>query len=253
MAVSAQVPSVITLATNVDPVAGWSTNGTLIEAINLGPPMTAASLAGGTNVQPCTVNGISFGTNAILTVIQPRSFTGTNEYYYDNLNLYGSSWSSGSDYNAQQLYWTWQVNMAAQNSGADYSLVMMITNPVPNHVYQFQALFDFGWPYSGTLVVGSANGGASYPYTYFDLTSDPNGDTYHQTSASFTWTAQYSTNFGLLAFQQGSFETIVFGYQLRDLSVGKPGIYQDLVISPRTRCTRETPRHSMLPVTGNWT
>ena len=67
---------------NVDPETGWLTNGVVIEAINLGPSDTSPYLL----VEPVTVNGISFGTNAVLTTNWGGAYSSAVDSRYSGID-----------------------------------------------------------------------------------------------------------------------------------------------------------------------
>ena len=122
LALGFQAHGAVVLSVNygVDLTQGWLTNGTAVDAVNLGP-------TGG--VTPATVNGITFATQPTVT-----GYSGAPTFYSSSTtpNVNASIYS-GNDSNLQNLYWTgWDINAWSSPS---YAAFVLANPPTPGHVY----------------------------------------------------------------------------------------------------------------------
>ena len=210
---------------NVDPETGWLTNGVVIEAINLGPSETSPFLY----VEPVTVNGISFGTNAVLTTNWGGAYSSDVDSRY-----------SGSDPALLNLYYTYRaVNSWTLGSSASFRF----SNLTPGRVYQAQINSGAQWDWAALTLNATADSGSNTLYQYLG----------NSTSASvvyrslYTWEATTNSMTGETNFAEvnmspnGTTECRVFGYTLRDISYGPPAVYENVSISPGTNVYAVTP------------
>jgi hypothetical protein len=210
---------------NVDPETGWLTNGVVIEAINLGPSETSPYLY----VEPVTVNGISFKTNAVLTTNWGGAYSSAFDSRY-----------SGSDPALQNLYYTYrQVNNWTLGSSASFRF----SNLTPGRVYQAQVNSGAQWDWAALNLYATADSGSNTLYQY--LGNLPSANVVYR--SLFTWEATTNaltgeTNYAEVnMYPNGSTECRVFGYTLRDISYGPPAVYENVSISPGTNVYAVTP------------
>jgi hypothetical protein len=217
-AASAANASVWNVNYNVDPETGWLTNGVVIEAINLGPSETSPFLY----VEPVTVNGISFGTNAVLTTNWGGAYSSDVDSRY-----------SGSDPALLNLYYTYRaVNSWTLGSSASFRF----SNLTPGRVYQAQINSGAQWDWAALTLNATADSGSNTLYQYLG----------NSTSASvvyrslYTWEATTNSMTGETNFAEvnmspnGTTECRVFGYTLRDISYGPPDVYENASVAPGT-------------------
>lgn len=230
---SAQVPAVLNVNYGIDPVLGWQTNGTVVEAVHFGP-----------NLQPCTVNGITFATNASVTVVSGA--TGT--YYSQPYNPFmGNSWYTGSDADQQNLYWNW---MDCNGWTSPYYIGIEAPSITVGHVYRLQVALGIGWEWTD-MVIGASKGGSELSYYGFLGTNDTEID-----SITWTWTA--TNSYGGLFFYPDNNEQLLFGYTLMDLSSGPPVIYADTTVTPTNTIVAGNPvafsaaAYGQLPLYYQW-
>jgi hypothetical protein len=209
----------------VDPETGWLTNGVVVEAINLGPADTTPYLF----AEPVTVNGISFGTNAILTTNWGDAYSSTvDSRYY------------GGDPAVQNLYYTYrQVNSWTLGSVASFRF----GNLIPGRVYQAQINSAAQWDWAALNLYATADSGSNSLYQYL-------GNSSAATSvfrSLYTWEATTNSITGETNFAQvdmypnGTTECRVFGYTLLDISYGPPAVYENASVSPGTNVYADTP------------
>lgn len=235
LAMSANAAGVWNVTYGVDPETGWATNGTVIEAVNLGP-------TSGTNALPLslpvTVNGINFITTPVLTTNWGAGpWAGTNNYY------------TGADPAAQNLYWSWQdINSWSSPNSASYKFA----NLTPGHVYQVQFMMASGWDWAGLNLWATGDGGATWANQWFQASSGGTVD-----AATWTWKADATygqVDMYLSGWSQGR----VFGYSLRDLSAGPPVIYGEPVLAPAntvyagTTVSMSVASYGALPLAYQW-
>ncbi len=210
---------------SVDPETGWLTNGVVIEAINLGPSETTPYLL----VEPVTVNGISFGTNAVLT-------TNWGGAYSSNID----SRYSGSDPALQNLYYTYrEVNSWTLGSSASFRF----SNLTPGRVYQAQINSGAQWDWAALNLYATADSGSNTLYQY--LGASPSAGVVYR--SLYTWEATTNsitgeTNYAEVnMYPNGTTECRVFGYTLRDISYGPPAVYKNVSVAPGTNVYAVTP------------
>ncbi len=203
---------------NVDPETGWLSNGVVIEAINLGPSDTSPYLY----VEPVTVNGISFGTNAVLTTNWGGAYSSDFDSRY-----------SGGDPALQNLYYTYRVvNSWTLGSSASFRF----SNLIPGRVYQAQFNSGAQWDWAALNLYATADSGSNTLYQY--LGTSPAASvvcrslyTWEATTNSITGETNYAE---VNMYPNGTTECRVFGYTLRDISYGPPAVYENSSVSPGT-------------------
>ena len=234
LAMSTHAAGIWNVTYGVDPETGWATNGTVIEAVNLGPTSgTVTPLS-----TPVTVNGINFITPPVLTTNWGAgSWAGTNTYY------------TGADPAAQNLYWSWQdINSWSSPNSASYKF----SNLTAGHVYQVQFMMASGWDWAGLTLWATGDGGATWANQWFQASSGGTVD-----ATTWTWTADATygqVDMYLSGWSQGR----VFGYSLRDLSTGLPVIYAEPLLAPAntvyagTTVSMSVASYGALPLAYQW-
>ena len=210
---------------SADPETGWLTNGVVIEAINLGPSDTSPYLY----VEPVTVNGISFGTNAVLSTNWGGSFSSSVDGRY-----------SGSDPALQNLYYTYrEVNSWTLGSSASFRF----SNLTPGRVYQAQFNSGAQWGWAALNLYATADAGSNTLYQYLG-----NGTAANVVYRSlYTWEATTNfitgeTNYAEVnMYPNGTTECRVFGYTLLDISYGPPAVYENVSVAPGANVYALTP------------
>src|ERR1022692_4769193 len=195
MLLGGQAMAQVTLISNgVDPITGWQTNGILIEAVNLGPPVgsftTNVDFSITTNgpIAPATLNGITFTTNQVNTAYSvggTASFASSpNGWDPNETQQPAPGWPgyyAGADPNAMILY----SNFATWANWTG-NLTIDLVNLIPGQSYEAQVILGDNWNgyYNGAFSFStSTNGGANsqYFYVYNGLTN--------LTSVNYTFTA----------------------------------------------------------------
>jgi hypothetical protein len=202
---------------NADPETGWLTNGVVVEAINLGPSETSPYLF----VEPVTVNGISFGTNAVLTTNWGSAYSSE----YDNRY-------SGGDPALQNLYYTYREVNSAPGSQASFRF----RNLTPGRVYQVQINSGAQWDWAALNLYATPDSGSNTLYQYLGNSISANA-VYR---SLYTWEATTNsvtgeTNFAEVnMYPNATTSCRVFGYTLRDISYGPPAVYENVSVAPGT-------------------
>lgn len=210
---------------SADPETGWLTNGVVIEAINLGPSDSSPYLL----VEPVTVNGISFGTNAVLTTNWGGSFSSSVDGRY-----------SGVDPALQNLYYTYRaVNNWTLGSSASFRFSRL----TPGRVYQVQINSGAQWDWAALNLYATADSGSNTIYQYLGNGTSANVVyrslyTWEATTNSITGETNYAE---VNMYPNGSTECRVFGYTLRDISYGPPDVYEHVSVAPGTNVYAVTP------------
>jgi Immunoglobulin domain len=235
------------ISNGVDPITGWQTNGILIEAVNLGPPVGSLtsnidfSITTNGVIAPATVNGITFTTNQVNTTYSvggTASFASSpNGWDPNETQQPDPSWPGyypGADPNGMILY----SNFATWANWTG-NLTIDLVNLTPGQSYQAQVILGDNWNgfYNGSFSFStSTNGGADSQFYYVY-----NGQT-NLTSVSYTFTAgadpaqiDFYADYNYYYFGISS----VFGYTLFQLTT--PTLPVDTTLTPANTVFAGTP------------
>jgi len=198
----------------IDPVTGWATNGVDVESVKVGSTTTGGW--GAVTAAPVVVNGINFTTSPTLT-------TNWGAGYWGDDNVANIAWYAGSDTNVQSLYQTWRDVVSW---GSPTFASFRFPNLTPGHVYQAEVVLHSGWGYAAANIYATGDGGTNWSYQYFGAPDNTSVN-----AAKWTW--QANTNFGGIDLYLNGWSSIqIYGYTLRDLSVGPPVFYVNATLSP---------------------
>ena len=210
---------------SADPETGWLTNGVVLEAINLGPSDTSPYLF----VEPVTVNGVTFGTNAVLTTNWGGAYSSAVDSRY-----------SGSDPALQNLYYTYrEVNSWTLGSSASFRF----SNLTPGRVYEAQFNSGAQWDWAALNLNATADSGSNTLYQYLGTSTSANVVyrslyTWEATTNAITGETNYAE---VNMYPNGTTDCRIFGYTLRDISYGPPEVYENVSVSPGTNVYAVTP------------
>lgn len=195
-------PGAPSLIQGINSAYGWLTNGTILEAINLGP--TSGSEGAGILAKPIIINGINFGIVPTLT-----------------------SWNAGT--------WSWwppafPINMSDANQTNMYGKGMDIATwatstaqiTVPDsslqrgHVYQLETMMSGSWSGAAINIYGAPDTNFNaQQYSYFGSAADQTNLTAYLYTWKDTTGGPAEVN---MSDTSGTQEVFVWGYTLSDIT-----------------------------------